>query len=247
MVHNVRFYSTSFRLVFDCHSTGQTSDWQLHRRVCKKMNQFTSSVVFQALEEHEKMDSFLLTHLVAHLSTLPKPYQAQQENDSISIFLSLLPRKDHMLAPPVVKINPPPPTDLVERLFERFGNNNFTIQNSWFIPIGHGIMPLASRLFNHSCVPNAATRYTLSPFKPPEMHVIALRDIGQNEEVSSAKQYRPYHQLSCNGPSDMYPVSGPSSTPVKASDFRNHLRLLVQMFIMRVSQCNRAYPRRPVR
>ena len=132
------------------------------------------------------MDSILLSHLVAHLSTLPEPYHfLEQAQDDASIFLSLLPTEDNAVAPPISRVNPPPPANLVARLFARFGNNNFTIQNSRFTSIGHGIMPLASRLFNHSCVPNAATKYALSRSRVPQMQIIALRDIGPNEEVEA--------------------------------------------------------------
>jgi SET and MYND domain-containing protein len=38
-------------------------------------------------------------------------------------------------------------------------------------------------LFNHSCVPNAAARYILTPSKSVHLEVVALRNIAEGEEV----------------------------------------------------------------
>ncbi|KAG5219766.1 SET domain-containing protein [Salix suchowensis] len=67
-------------------------------------------------------------------------------------------------------------------LYNRFGNNNFTI-HSHLNSFAHGIFPLASRLFNHSCAPNAAARYKLVQGQAVTMEVVALRDIPEGEEV----------------------------------------------------------------
>lgn len=69
-----------------------------------------------------------------------------------------------------------------KEFYERFGNNNFVI-HSHLDSYAHGVFPLASRLFNHSCVPNAVTRYIISPSEAVRMEVIALRDIAEGEEV----------------------------------------------------------------
>jgi SET domain len=143
-----------------------------------------TSVAFQGLEEHEKMDSFLLGHLAAYLSTFSQPYDTERRQDA-ALFLSLLARPDDSPVPPIPKISPPPPPILISRLFERFGNNNFTV-HSHLNSIAHGIFPLASRLFNHSCVPNAATKYILSHGKVPQLHIVALKDIEPKEEVRAA-------------------------------------------------------------
>ncbi|KAF9493182.1 SET domain-containing protein [Pleurotus eryngii] len=67
-------------------------------------------------------------------------------------------------------------------LYNRFGNNNFTI-HSHLNSFAHGIFPLASRLFNHSCAPNAAARYKLVQGQAVTMEVVALRDIPEGEEI----------------------------------------------------------------
>jgi hypothetical protein len=67
-------------------------------------------------------------------------------------------------------------------MYSRFGNNNFAI-HSHLTSIGHGMFPVASRLFNHSCVPNVAAKYIFHEAQTVVMEIIALRDILPNEEV----------------------------------------------------------------
>lgn len=73
--------------------------------------------------------------------------------------------------------------DILDELYSRFGNNNFAI-HSHLVSVAHGIFPLASRLFNHSCVPNAAAKYIFTESEPPCMEIVALREIRPGEEVS---------------------------------------------------------------
>jgi len=70
-------------------------------------------------------------------------------------------------------------------LFSRFGNNNFTI-HSHFTTIAHGIFPFASRLFNHSCLPNAIVKYIFTPAAEVQMAVVVIRDVSPDEEVNRA-------------------------------------------------------------
>jgi SET and MYND domain-containing protein len=142
-------------------------------------------MAFQQLEKHGRMDSFLLTHLLAHLSTLSEPYSPEVSTE-LSITLSLLPGPSGDGAasnPPYCPIKPPPPSeDLVTDIYSRFGNNNFTI-HSHLNSIAHGIFPQASRMFNHSCTPNAVAKYVLKPGEVAAMEVVSLRDISSGEEV----------------------------------------------------------------
>lgn len=70
----------------------------------------------------------------------------------------------------------------MDQLYSRFGNNNFAI-HSHLTSIGHGIFPVASRLFNHSCVPNVAAKYIFHEAQSVVMEIIALRDILPDDEV----------------------------------------------------------------
>jgi SET domain len=99
--------------------------------------------------------------------------------------LSLLPERGNLYGAPVVcPFIPAPPGDLVDQLYSRFGNNNFAI-HSHLTTIGHGVFPVPSRLFNHSCVPNVAAKYTFCTTEAQNvvMEIIALRDILPDEEA----------------------------------------------------------------
>ncbi|KAF6755948.1 hypothetical protein DFP72DRAFT_964622 [Ephemerocybe angulata] len=167
-----------------CDAKCQNLHWQTnHKRLCKRIGQFENSVTFQQLEKHERMDSLLLSHLLAQLSTLNEPY-SPRESRELEVALELLPGPaSNVAAPPVCPIKPAPPSQrLVEDLFARFGNNNFTI-HSHLNSIAHGVFPVASRLFNHSCVPNAVAKYVFSAGNTVTMEVVSLRDIAVGEEI----------------------------------------------------------------
>lgn len=84
---------------------------------------------------------------------------------------------------PTCPIFPLPEESYKRSLYSRFGNNNFAI-HSHLTSFAHGIFPVASRLFNHSCIPNAAAKYIINRSQPIKMEVVALRDITKGEEVS---------------------------------------------------------------
>ena len=164
-------------------SSGQNFQWKLHhKRLCKSYNSYSALPKYQALQAHEKLDSVLLSHLLAHLSLQANPYSFP-DSHPVSTLLSLLPERGNFNGPPFFcPITPPPPGDLVDQLYSRFGNNNFAI-HSHLTSIGHGIFPVASRLFNHSCVPNVAAKYIFRDAQNVVMEIIALRDLLPDEEV----------------------------------------------------------------
>ena len=125
----------------------------------------------------------MLSHVIAQLSLLPVPY-AFQESAPSSLLMSLIAGPDKSQPPPICSIKPTPPQGLLQKLYERFGNNHFAI-HSHLNTIGHGIFPQASRLFNHSCLPNSAPKFVLEPGANIRMEVVALRDIPEGEEVRS--------------------------------------------------------------
>lgn len=165
---------------------GQTRQWVYHRKMCKVYPRFTSSAEFQTLEPAQKVDSILLSQLIALMYpddnfVLPPASMSP----SVSTFLDLLPREtafDQDTPPICAAFKVHVPKEITRSLFSRFGNNNFLL-HSHLTPYAHGIYPLASRLFNHSCYPNSVARYTIKKGKPVKMEVIALRDIPKGEEV----------------------------------------------------------------
>jgi hypothetical protein len=164
-------------------SSGQNFQWQMHhKRLCKVYNSYVALPKYQALQDHEKLDSVLLSHLLARLSLQTNPYSFPDSHPA-STLLSLLPERGNFNGEPFFcPIIPPPPGDLADQLYSRFGNNNFAI-HSHLTSIGHGIFPVASRLFNHSCVPNVAVKYIFREAQNVIMDIIALRDILPDEEV----------------------------------------------------------------
>ncbi|KAJ6613275.1 hypothetical protein B0H10DRAFT_241912 [Mycena sp. CBHHK59/15] len=163
---------------FYCGPTCQVVQWQSHhKRICKRFNKYTSSLAFQALAPHEKLDAVLLSHLVAQLDgSLDSPSQSTRG------IMSLLPGPVEPPLPPIVYTSTRVAERVMREMYSRFGNNNFVI-HSHLNTFGHGIFPLASRLFNHSCLPNAAAKYILLPSHPPKLEVVALRDIAPDEEI----------------------------------------------------------------
>lgn len=152
-----------------------------HKHICEPYRHFTASQGYQRLAPHERLDAVLLSHLMAehYLSN----GTLKRQDAMLSMFLSLIEGPIRNEAPPTC---PNSKTlvrkDVVNRLYARFGNNNFAI-HSHLTCFAHGIFPLASRLFNHSCVPNAAAKYIIKPFQSISMEVVALTSISQNEEV----------------------------------------------------------------
>ncbi|KAL0570031.1 hypothetical protein V5O48_011929 [Marasmius crinis-equi] len=131
------------------------------------------------METHEKMDSLLLSTLIARIELLKLSFDDVES--PLHTFMSLMSGPTAPSPPPVFTKNTLA-TEQIATLFARFGNNNFSI-HSHFNTYAHGIFPLASRLFNHSCMPNAAAKYIITPGDPPRMEIVALRPISEGEEI----------------------------------------------------------------
>ncbi|KAJ4482063.1 hypothetical protein J3R30DRAFT_3456152 [Lentinula aciculospora] len=163
-----------------CDQICQSKHWKSgHRKICRLYNSYTSTPSFQALEEHKKMDALLLSSLVAHTSSVDA--NERDEDTAFTTFKSLLPGPMAVLAPPIC----PRYTfsaEVIDGFYARFENNNFSI-HSHFKTYAHGIFPLASRLFNHSCMPNAAVKFIIQVHEPVRLEVVALRAISKGDEI----------------------------------------------------------------
>ncbi|KLO16793.1 hypothetical protein SCHPADRAFT_937655 [Schizopora paradoxa] len=167
---------------------GQSAHWKtVHRHMCKTLNKSLSSSSFQGLMQHERLDALLLSHLLAthHKFLKNSPSPKNEKLELLDVFLDLLPHDQPPATPPVVEMNFARfPQNTVDAIYSRFSNNNFVI-HSHLDQVGHGIFPLASRLFNHSCAPNAIMAFTFEDNgQPPRMLVRALRDIKDGEEIT---------------------------------------------------------------
>ncbi|KAI0304357.1 hypothetical protein B0F90DRAFT_1704858 [Multifurca ochricompacta] len=174
-----------------CDTECQGSAWKAHhKRICRSYPRYISTSTYGSLSLQEKTDALLLSQLGAEI--LLSNHSSDSDKSSLfAVFKSLMPSKSPPppLPPMPVRINA---TDVQDRLLEfyaRFRNNNF-ILHSHLDSFGHGIYPLASRLFNHSCVPNAVVRYSVVQGRPPLMEVIALRMIAVGEEVREDDRQR---------------------------------------------------------
>jgi len=182
------------------------------------------SETYAALSDDQMMDSMVLSQLVAQIA-LQRPEHA----DSILTFESLLPSPNKLEAPPVVPMRRVDVSLLsrVPALFQRFPNNNHVIQIH-MRAIGVAILPLTSRLMNHSCSPNAALRYILSASHKPRAEVVAIREISEGEEISipyldpaisypeRQSQLKEIYGFDCScklctvqSPMDIHPVAAP--------------------------------------
>ncbi|TFY65665.1 hypothetical protein EVG20_g5424 [Dentipellis fragilis] len=167
-----------------CDSRCQTLAWKAHHScLCRTYPRYVASQDYDKLLVHERVDAVLLSHLIAgHFLSKGRAKDAQH-SPQMEIFMSLLPST----SPPSKTLPVCPPSAISEaqlrNLLSRFGNNNFVL-SSHMNPYAHGIFPLASRFFNHSCVPNAAAKYIMKTGEPVTMAVVALRDIPAGEEVA---------------------------------------------------------------
>ena len=191
----------------DVPSAGQTIQWKRHhKQICRSFDDFTNSSEYQALSPHEQLDAIMLSHLVAELAASNTRWISNDNQPTgHSIFMSLLPGPTKSSVPPLCPMGRrcEVPSDIVDGLFARFGNNNFAV-HSHLRTYAHGIFPLASRLFNHSCVPNSVAKYILSPSQPIRMEVVALRKIDVGEEVS--KIGHSCHSIGRLHSPDMHPL-----------------------------------------
>ncbi|KAL1748227.1 hypothetical protein HDZ31DRAFT_29990 [Schizophyllum fasciatum] len=164
---------------FYCDEHCQRYHWHKnHKRICNSFASYSTTSI-GSLHEHSRMDAILLSHLLAQIT----PEDLTTDSSPVQTLLSLLPSpQQDQPAPPSCNRPSFVPSILVQSLFVRFQNNNFAM-HSHMSTFGHGIFPLASRLFNHSCVPNAAARYILRPLEPVKMEIVALRPIAIGEEI----------------------------------------------------------------
>jgi hypothetical protein len=239
---NVQFVALNLKYLDRLtHTTGQEAQWKAHhKKLCKKYSQYTASQAFQALPPNEKLDSLLLSHLVAELfSSSPKDgplaLLIEDQPTPFSTFSSLLSGTAvNQQTPPICPMgsNDVLLEGVLDELYSRFGNNNFAI-HSHLVSIAHGIFPLASRLFNHSCIPNASAKYIFTESEPVRMDVVALREIQTDEEVRGAMiSYSPVClQIELK---DMSSIHRSCFVPDTSTDLQPHLWFHMYMFFLRL-------------
>ncbi|KAF8582811.1 hypothetical protein K439DRAFT_119131 [Ramaria rubella] len=151
-----------------CGSTCQMKAWKAHHReMCKCLPGFITSQSYERLPSSGRLHLLLLTHLLAeHRKALKSAFFRQEPlsedlSDPITTFLSLLPSGDEKSVISKLPLANTIPDELIRFLSCRFANNNFTIHTFRMDVFAHGVFPLASRSFNHSCVPSAVPVYNI--------------------------------------------------------------------------------------
>ena len=185
---------------------------------------------------HEQTDAVLLSHTLAEAFPDGRYTSVSETNEQLRIFMDLLTGPATHPTLPVSLGQRETDTSLaaaVREIYGRFGNNNFVI-HSHLDAYAHGVFPLASRVFNHSCTPNAVTRYIITPSEAVRMEVIALRDIAEGEEVRSrslhSRQYGSIPNIIGHNP---LPGSGSArrnSSTSAAVELRLHLHLHILLY-----------------
>ena len=168
--------------------SGQNRAWTAHhKKICKNYSRFIVSEQYQPLTAHDQVDALLLTQLLADPGHWSEKHTPSDLRDPISTFMDLIkfPRPGGFVPPLCHSRNAQSEgtIKLAADLYSRFGNNNFVL-HSHLDSYAHGVFPLASRLFNHSCVPTAVCKYVITPSEPVRMDVVALCDISEGEEAS---------------------------------------------------------------
>lgn len=173
-----------------CASPGQTKQWNAHhRKICKHYNRYVASPEYHAIPAEQQADAVMLSQLL--LEVFPKDEfdieAARQRSDAVAQFFDLLkgPLGNGAVHVPLCRPSSAAsaPQRVVEEVFARFGNNNFIV-HSHLNAYAHGVFPLASRVFNHSCVPNCIPKYIITPAEVVKMEIVALRHIGPGEELT---------------------------------------------------------------
>ncbi|TCD70138.1 hypothetical protein EIP91_004608 [Steccherinum ochraceum] len=164
---------------------GQARQWKdHHRKICKTYNRYVAYEGFQTLSATQRVDAIMLSQLVPLIFPDDKfMLPLEKPTPPISTFLDLLPGSPLAVPPTCGSTKSTAPIDILNTLFSRFGNNNFLL-HSHLTSYAHGIYPQASRLFNHSCYPNCATRYVIKRGEHVTMEIIALRDVAEGDEMT---------------------------------------------------------------
>ncbi|KAJ3556198.1 hypothetical protein NM688_g2159 [Phlebia brevispora] len=166
-----------------CGVSCQRKQWRTHKKICKQYNAYTASSEYQTLDSREQTDAVLLSHLLAQVHP-PDSKSGPESKDAIRIFFDLLKGSSPGINnPPFCGDRDPNISQIAGDIYSRFGNNNFVV-HSHLTAYAHGVFPLASRLFNHSCYPNCVVKYTITPQDGVAMNVVAIRSIAYGEEIT---------------------------------------------------------------
>ncbi|KZT23432.1 SET domain-containing protein [Neolentinus lepideus HHB14362 ss-1] len=167
-----------------CGSQCQLQQWKAHHKsICKYYALYEASSAYQSLSNEDKVDAILLSHTLAHLPWSQSDTTQLAEDSPRTVFGSLMQYRPEGFTLPTICGKISSTATNIDSIYARFGNNNFVL-HSHLTPFAHGVFPLASRLFNHSCVPNAVARFVLNSGELPRMEMVAISEIRKDEEIT---------------------------------------------------------------
>ncbi|KAF8599041.1 hypothetical protein BDV93DRAFT_526343 [Ceratobasidium sp. AG-I] len=167
-----------------CGRECQSTSWKRHhRRLCGFSKLYVQSSEYKDTTQDAQADVFLLAQLAAeHLYKVTNFDDTRAiANTSVQTFWDLLPFTSSHASQNLPPLDFTSPT-VLSAAVSRFGNNNFVVHDAHLVPFAHGVFSLASRAFNHSCVPNAAAMFEQTEYGV-HMVVKLLADIADGEEI----------------------------------------------------------------
>ena len=171
-----------------------------HRTLCKQWPRFSMSNMLIGTPEHIQLEALLLSRtIIEHFANANNEHPEMSLNSKV--LLSLLPHPEPLPVPPLPESisslsNPlEPGTSLAKSLSLRSLNNHWVVYSSELTAVAHAIYPLASRSFNHSCLPSAVPVYVYRATNdPPAMQIRALTDMNPGDEVCSLRRHHHMYQ-----------------------------------------------------
>jgi hypothetical protein len=216
-----------------------------HRTLCRQWPRFALSNAFASSPTHIQLESLLLSRtIIEHFANTDNKRDVEMSHRS-RMLLSLLPHPEPLPAPPLPGLlsslsNPvEPTTSLVESLSSRSLNNHWVVYSSELTAVAHAIYPIASRAFNHSCLPSAVPVYVYGTAnEPPVMQIRALAVMNPDDEVRlSCCQYITAHTGYLSRLTHCSKITVPYVDPAQPFKIRQDLLRTTYGFACRCKRC----------
>ncbi|KAG9000226.1 hypothetical protein FRB93_012766 [Tulasnella sp. JGI-2019a] len=181
-----------------CGVECQNTAWKgHHKRICKRLPAYMSKhhdLLPKAISDAIMVAQLVAEHLTSETASTISPksrtdgeLSAEPSLDlssPLAALLSLSPAQRSQLHPfvPPIPVSHDLLPSLVQHLFDTIENNHFVVTSPYLKTIANGVFPLASRSFNHACLPNACPSYRTENALV-YMDVRALRDMKPGTEI----------------------------------------------------------------
>ncbi|TMW66669.1 hypothetical protein Poli38472_013981 [Pythium oligandrum] len=167
------------RAVYYCSRACQQQDWRPdHQLECTRLPQLTTL----RLRSDQIADILLLGRVFRRLESSEKGSESPSPLDFVWNQADLCQETEllSMLASKLGLVDAKWPLDAIQKMLSRFQNNNYSICDAKFLPLGSGCFPLGA-MVNHSCAPNTVATFRRDSLA---MEFRALRVIEPGEEIT---------------------------------------------------------------